>query len=101
VSGSKCGEERRGVMVGDRDERRGSIGTLGTKWIGAGGERTGKRGRKKIVAPASAERRTGLRFCIQNHEGCGADGREKRNQLANWGTAVKELTNTQSLWTAA
>lgn len=28
VSGSKCGEERRGAMVEDHDERRGSIGTL-------------------------------------------------------------------------
>jgi len=32
--------------VGDRDERRGSIGTLGMNlnWIGAGGERMGRRG---------------------------------------------------------
>jgi len=37
-------------MVGDRDERRGSIGTLGTNWMGAGGERMGRRGRKKIIA---------------------------------------------------
>jgi hypothetical protein len=28
LSGSKCGEERRGAMVEDHDERRGSIGTL-------------------------------------------------------------------------
>jgi len=83
MGGSKCGEERRGAMVGDRDERRGSIGTLGTNWMGAGGEMMGRRGRKKIVTPAPAERRAGLRFCIQNHEGCGANGREKRNQLAN------------------
>ena len=46
-------------MVGDRDERRGSIGTLETNWMGAGGERMGRRGRKKIVAPAPAERTHG------------------------------------------
>ena len=51
VSGSKCGE-RKGAMAGDRDERRGSIGTLGTNWMGTGGERMRRRGRKKIVAPA-------------------------------------------------
>ena len=39
-------------MAGDRDERRGSIGTLGTNWMGTGGERMRRRGRKKIVAPA-------------------------------------------------
>ena len=60
-------------MVGDRDERRGSIGTLGTNWMGAGGESMGRRGRKKTVAPAPAERRVGQRFCIQNHEGRGAE----------------------------
>jgi hypothetical protein len=56
---------------------------LGTNWIGAGEERMGQPGRMEIVAPAPAGRRAGLRFCIQNHEGCGADGRKKRNQLAN------------------
>ena len=67
-------------MVGDRDERRGSIGTLETNWMGAGGERMGRRGRKKIVAPAPAEegRTQVLHTESQN---CGADGREKPNQL--------------------
>jgi len=67
VSGSKCGEER-GAVVGDRDECRGSIGTLGTNWMGMGGERMGRRGCKKILAPAPAERRPGLGFCIQDVE---------------------------------
>ena len=71
------------LMVGDRYEHRGSNGTLGEKWTGADGERMGRRGRKNIVALAPAERRAGLRFCIRNHEGCGADGRQKRNELAN------------------
>jgi hypothetical protein len=44
----------------------------------------GRRGSKKIVAPAPAERRAGLRFCIQNHEGYGADGRKKRKSIGNW-----------------
>jgi hypothetical protein len=30
----------------------------------------GPKGRKKIVAPAPAEWRAGLRFCMQNQEGC-------------------------------
>ena len=64
-------------MVGDRDECRGSIVTLGTNWMDVGGERMGRRRRKKIIAPAPAGWRAGLRFCMQSHEDCGADGREK------------------------
>ena len=62
MSGAKSGEERRGAMVGDRDERRGSIGTLGTNWIGASEKRMRRRGHKKIIAPSPAELRAGLRF---------------------------------------
>ena len=53
----------------------------------------GPKGRSKIVAPAPVERRVGLKFCMQNHEGCAGktksigklrDGSERTYQHPNF-----------------